>query len=96
MSAYEWYEVTFDMKHIIMMMKDAYVVNVDDVSEDNRVCYMLYTADDNDIDDDDGKILFQITTYHYQNWYSHSLLFWYHHQMNALVSILIVISLYLL
>jgi len=53
MSAYEWYEVTFDMKHIIMMMKDAYVVNVDDVSEDNRVCYMLYTADDNDIDDDD-------------------------------------------
>ncbi len=52
-----------------MMMKDAYVVNVDDVSEDNRVCYMLYTADDNDIDDDDddGKILFQITTYHYQN-----------------------------
>ena len=36
-----------------MMMKDVYVVNVVDVSEDNHVCCMLYTADDNDIDDDD-------------------------------------------
>jgi hypothetical protein len=40
--------VTVDMKHIIMMMmmKDVYVVNVVDVSQDNHVCYMLYTADE--------------------------------------------------
>jgi hypothetical protein len=84
------------------MMKDVYVVNVVDVSQDNHVCYMLYTADERWyrwwwwLINDDGWWKNTITTYHYQNWYSHSLLFWYHHQMNALVSILIVISLYLL